>query len=82
MRRLLLMFHLRRRNVTWQRYIHLWINYELYEEIEAEDLERTRAVYRECLKVIPHRKFSFGKIWLLAAQFVIRQVNLTGLGWY
>ncbi|CAH8388447.1 unnamed protein product [Eruca vesicaria subsp. sativa] len=62
----------------WQRYIYLWINYALYEEIETKDVERTRDVYRACLKLIPHTKFSFAKIWLLAAQFEIRQLNLTG----
>ena len=29
-----------------------------------------------CLKLIPHNKFSFAKIWILAAQFEIRQLNL------
>ena len=33
---------------------------------------------RECLKLIPHEKFSFAKIWLMAAQFEIRQLNLKG----
>ncbi|CAB62633.1 crooked neck-like protein [Arabidopsis thaliana] len=28
----------------WQRYIYLWIDYALFEEILAEDVERTRAV--------------------------------------
>ncbi|KAG5568330.1 hypothetical protein H5410_064655 [Solanum commersonii] len=60
----------------WQRYIYLWINYALYEEIDAQDTERTRHVYRECLKLIPHHKFSFAKIWLLAALFEIRQLRL------
>ncbi|CAI0459050.1 unnamed protein product [Linum tenue] len=62
----------------WQRYIYLWINYALYEELDAEDVERTRAVYRLCLQQIPHEKFSFAKIWLLAAQFEIRHLNLKG----
>ncbi|KAK3002087.1 hypothetical protein RJ639_020546 [Escallonia herrerae] len=62
----------------WQRYIYLWINYALYEELDAQDMERTRAVYRECRKLIPHQKFSFAKIWLMAAQFEIRQLNLDG----
>ncbi|XVF50988.1 hypothetical protein PTKIN_Ptkin04bG0147300 [Pterospermum kingtungense] len=62
----------------WQRYIYLWINYALYEELDAGDMERTRDVYRECLKLIPHEKFSFAKIWLLAVQFEIRQLNLEG----
>ncbi|KDP44360.1 hypothetical protein JCGZ_20040 [Jatropha curcas] len=62
----------------WQRYIYLWINYALYEELDVGDIERTRDVYRECLNLIPHKKFSFAKIWLLAAQFEIRQLNLAG----
>lgn len=32
--------------------------------------------YRECIKLIPHKKFSFAKMWLLAAQFEIRQKTL------
>ncbi|KAG5582245.1 hypothetical protein H5410_052872 [Solanum commersonii] len=60
----------------WQRYIYLRINYALYEELDAQDMERTRHVYRECLKLIPHHKFSFANIWLLAAQFEIRQLRL------
>ncbi|KAF3680409.1 Crooked neck-like protein 1 [Capsicum annuum] len=60
----------------WQRYIYLWINYALYEEVQAQDMERARDVYRECLKLIPHKKFSIAKIWLLAAQFEIRQLRI------
>ncbi|XP_020685724.1 crooked neck-like protein 1 [Dendrobium catenatum] len=60
----------------WQRYIYLWINYALFEELGAEDMDRTRDVYRECIKLIPHKKFSFAKIWLLAGQFEIRQKSL------
>ncbi|KAL2927792.1 Crooked neck-like protein 1 [Bienertia sinuspersici] len=62
----------------WQRYIYLWINHALYEELNADDMDRARDVYRECLKLIPHNKFSFAKIWLLAAQFELRQLNLNG----
>ncbi|KAK7506895.1 hypothetical protein BaRGS_00001746 [Batillaria attramentaria] len=61
----------------WRRYIYLWINYALYEELEAEDMERTREVYRAALDIIPHKSFTFAKVWLLFAQFEIRQRNLT-----
>lgn len=61
----------------WRRYIYLWINYALYEELEVEDMERTREVYRACLQLLPHKIFTFAKIWLLAAYFEIRQKNLT-----
>ncbi|KAF7647503.1 hypothetical protein LDENG_00171390 [Lucifuga dentata] len=62
----------------WRRYIYLWINYALYEELEVKDPERTRQVYQACLELIPHKKFTFAKIWLLYAQFEIRQKNLQG----
>ncbi|XP_055610851.1 protein crooked neck [Uranotaenia lowii] len=61
----------------WRRYIYLWINYALYEELETEDLERTRQIYKTCLELIPHKVFTFSKIWLLYAQFEIRCKNLT-----
>uniref|UniRef100_A0AAQ6ACX9 Crooked neck-like protein 1 n=1 Tax=Amphiprion ocellaris TaxID=80972 RepID=A0AAQ6ACX9_AMPOC len=62
----------------WRRYIYLWINYALYEELEVKDPERTRQVYQACLDLTPHKKFTFAKIWLLYAQFEIRQKNLQG----
>ena len=57
----------------WRRYIYLWINYAVYEELEAEDAERARQVYRAALELLPHKKFTFAKLWLLYAQFEIRQ---------
>ncbi|KZC11309.1 Protein crooked neck [Dufourea novaeangliae] len=61
----------------WRRYIYLWINYALFEELDTEDIERCRQVYRACLELIPHKHFTFSKIWLLYAYFEIRQKNLT-----
>lgn len=61
----------------WRRYIYLWINYALFEELEAEDVERTRQVYRACLELLPHKHFTFTKIWLLYSHFEIRNKNLT-----
>ncbi|KAF4071009.1 hypothetical protein AMELA_G00279890 [Ameiurus melas] len=60
----------------WRRYIYLWINYALFEELEVKDPERTRQVYQACLELIPHKKFTFAKIWLLYGQFEVRQKNL------
>ncbi|GFR13846.1 crooked neck-like protein 1 [Trichonephila clavata] len=64
----------------WRRYIYLWVNYALYEELQVKGVEedKTREVYQACLKLIPHKTFTFAKIWLLAAQYEIRQKNLTG----
>ena len=62
----------------WRRYIYLWIYYALFEELKAQDMEKTREVYAMCLRLIPHKKFTFAKMWLLFAKFEIRQKNLTG----
>eukprot|EP00094_Tigriopus_californicus_P008530 TCALIF_08221-PA protein Name:"Similar to crn Protein crooked neck (Drosophila melanogaster)" AED:0.25 eAED:0.25 QI:58/0.5/0.2/0.8/0.75/0.6/5/0/718 len=60
----------------WRRYIYLWINYAVFEELEAADMDRARQVYLTCLEYIPHKKFTFAKVWLLYAQFEIRQKNV------
>jgi len=61
----------------WRRYIYLWIFYALFEELEAKDIDRARQVYQECLKLIPHKKFTFAKVWLMKAQFEVRQEQLS-----
>ncbi|WYZ42936.1 hypothetical protein EsH8_VI_000635 [Colletotrichum jinshuiense] len=61
----------------WRRYMYLWINYAIFEELQAKDAERARQIYKVCLELIPHKKFTFAKIWLLKAQFEIRQGELT-----
>jgi len=61
----------------WRRYIYLWIKYALFEELDAKDMERCRQVYKVCLELIPHKCFTFSKIWLFYAYFEIRQKNLT-----
>lgn len=60
----------------WRRYIYLWIYYALFEELKTCDMDKTREVYSTCIKLIPHKKFTFAKIWLMYAKFEIRQRNL------
>lgn len=60
----------------WRRYIYLWIFYAIWEEQEAKDIERAREIYNQCLKLIPHKEFTFSKIWLLYAKFLIRRFEL------
>eukprot|EP01134_Creolimax_fragrantissima_P000225 CFRG0225T1 len=61
----------------WKRYMYLWLNYAVYEELDTHDYERTREVYKACLSIIPHKKFTFASIWLHFARFELRQKNLT-----
>jgi crooked neck len=60
----------------WRRYIYLWIFYAVYEELEMKEMERAAQIYQECLKMIPHKKFTFAKVWLMKARFEIRQMEL------
>jgi crooked neck len=61
----------------WRRYIYIWIFYAVWEEMEGKDTERARQIYATCLGLIPHKKFTFAKVWLLAAHLEVRQGNLT-----
>ncbi len=61
----------------WRRYIYLWIYYALYEELVAKDYERTRQVYKACLDIVPHKEFTFSKLWIMYAKFEVRQKNLS-----
>lgn len=49
----------------------------MFEELEAEDEERTRDVYQTFISTIPHKIFTFSKAWLYYAHFEIRHKNLT-----
>jgi crooked neck len=51
----------------WRRYIYLWLFY----------IERTRQIYQECIRLLPHKRFTFGKVWLAFAHFLVRQGELT-----
>ncbi|KAJ2020377.1 NineTeen Complex (NTC) component [Coemansia sp. RSA 455] len=57
----------------WRRYIYLWLYYALFEETVAKDVERARQVYVACVGLIPHKQFTFAKLWLQYAWFEIRQ---------
>ena len=61
----------------WRRYIYLWIFYAIWEEMDSKDMQRAGQIYSECLKLVPHKKFTFAKIWLMKAQFEVRQMELT-----
>jgi len=61
----------------WKRYIYLWIYYATYEELTNRDLQRASEIYQTCLDhVIPHKQFSFSKVWIYAAKLQIRRKKL------
>eukprot|EP00927_Polykrikos_kofoidii_P002117 TRINITY_DN10821_c0_g1_i1.p1 TRINITY_DN10821_c0_g1~~TRINITY_DN10821_c0_g1_i1.p1 ORF type:complete len:679 (-),score=158.26 TRINITY_DN10821_c0_g1_i1:131-2167(-) len=60
----------------WRRYIYLWIYYALFEELQTGDLDKARAVYDALVKIVPHKQFSFAKLWKLYAEFEVRRLDL------
>ncbi|EAU89336.1 pre-mRNA-splicing factor CLF1 [Coprinopsis cinerea okayama7 len=60
----------------WRRYIFLWLNYALFEEIETKDYQRAREIYQTAIKLVPHKQFTFAKLWLMYAKFEVRRLEL------
>ncbi|CBX92865.1 similar to crooked neck pre-mRNA splicing factor-like 1 (Drosophila) [Plenodomus lingam JN3] len=61
----------------WRRYIYLWLFYAVFEETVSRDIDRTRQIYQECIRLLPHKRFTFAKVWLMFAHFEVRQGQLT-----
>ncbi|KAJ3805374.1 hypothetical protein F5876DRAFT_51933, partial [Lentinula aff. lateritia] len=60
----------------WRRYIYLWLDYALFEEIETKDFARARQIYQTAISLVPHKIFTFAKLWIMFAKFEIRRLDL------
>ncbi|ODV81060.1 Pre-mRNA-splicing factor CLF1 [Suhomyces tanzawaensis NRRL Y-17324] len=67
------------KSLKWRRYIYLWIKYALWEEISLGQVENARNIWVNCLKSVPHKQFTFGKIWIKYAEFELRNSIEDGL---
>ncbi|AAW41086.1 hypothetical protein CNBA6540 [Cryptococcus deneoformans B-3501A] len=61
----------------WRRYIYLWLQYAAFEEIDTKDYDRARDVYKAAVKLVPHKTFTFAKLWLAYAYFEIRRLDVS-----
>eukprot|EP00177_Eucheuma_denticulatum_P005934 GFKZ01010820.1.p1 GENE.GFKZ01010820.1~~GFKZ01010820.1.p1 ORF type:complete len:662 (+),score=122.75 GFKZ01010820.1:107-2092(+) len=64
----------------WSKYIYLWIGYAVWMELSCEDAKAAAGIYARCIKKVPrgHRQFSFGKLWTLYAQVLLRMGDVGG----
>jgi tetratricopeptide (TPR) repeat protein len=46
----------------WKRYVYLWINYAVFEELDAKDIPRAREVYKAIIELIPHKRYSLSSV--------------------
>ena len=60
----------------WSRYVLLYISYATFEEKIANEPEKARQVFYDIISKVPHKKFTFSRLWILYAYFEIRQGNL------
>lgn len=65
------------KNLAWKSYIFLWIRYLTYVELECANLDLCRALYQRLISLIPHKNFTFAKIWYMYSQFELRNGDLT-----
>ena len=60
----------------WRRYIFLWLAYAIFEEVDTKDFDRARDVYKTAIEIVPHKSFTFAKLWNQYARFEVRRLNL------
>ena len=60
----------------WKRYVYIWLNFAVFEELTMGDIDRAREVYHRTVAAIPAKKFTFAKLWKQFAEFEIRQMDL------
>eukprot|EP00916_Digyalum_oweni_P003553 GHVL01006383.1.p2 GENE.GHVL01006383.1~~GHVL01006383.1.p2 ORF type:complete len:354 (+),score=63.92 GHVL01006383.1:1014-2075(+) len=62
----------------WKRYIYFWLKYSMYEELHGHDNieDRVRNIFDKAIEIVPHKLFSFAKLWSLYADFEVRSLNL------
>lgn len=62
----------------WRRYIFLWIRYFAYVELQTNGIDKCDELFKKCLNtIIPHHKFTFSDIWIMYAEFSIRQNDMS-----
>lgn len=65
------------KTTAWKQYILLWIRYLTYVELDLGDISLCRNLYKRLInEIIPHKKFTFSKVWMMYAKFEIRQGDI------
>lgn len=62
----------------WKRYVYLWLKYAQFEETRSKDTDKARQIYAKALQVFGKQPFTFSKLWIAHASFLIRCQDLPG----
>lgn len=41
-----------------------------------KDYDRARQIYQTAIQLVPHKQFTFAKLWLMFAKFEVRRLQL------
>lgn len=64
-------------DIAWQRYLFLWMRRLIYIELKSNDINLCRELYNKIIEeIIIPSKLMYNKIWLMFANFEIRQENI------
>lgn len=61
---------------AWKSYIFLWMRYLIHVELNCANLDLCRQLYQRLIDLIPHKHFTFAKIWYMYSQFELRNGDL------
>lgn len=42
----------------------------------SQDIPRARQIYKTAIDLVPHKQFTFAKLWIMLARFEVRQMDL------
>lgn len=62
----------------WSCYVLLMISYANFCELTLKDIDKSRAILDELIKMTLNKKLSFGKLWIHRAFLEVRQENIAG----
>ena len=68
----------KRKDNNWRRYIYIWIRFLLFVELKLGDMAKCESLYKRLInEIIPHKRFTFAKAWIMYSEFEIRRGDLT-----
>ena len=60
----------------WKRFVFIFLAHAIFEETKMSDSGKAVETLEQCLKLIPHKQFSFSKIWVHLAKLHIRNQDV------
>ncbi|KAG6821427.1 NineTeen Complex (NTC) component [Arthromyces matolae] len=49
---------------------------EIFERAVAQDYARARQIFQTAINLVPHKQFTFAKLWVMFAKFEVRRLDL------